>query len=485
LHQQQRGLVPAEHTGYDTFLLAVGAFRYSQFLDVVLHEGEKGPPAQFRFIASRVALRENTVRICLFEDRAAAALAPLTLTRPIFELRCGALTFLQRYLQEFRPNEMSVFVRSALATICQASHPDVAVNDSAWLRDDATVFINARWLPAANLIEDWETPRVGIVDGQVAFVINPSRVEGLHQEFIDGWLKECRQTMPCQLCQGTMIHFPWDLVEANSQLLKQDWNWFRSSCRGGALPPTLTVVGPVDQVALADHVEVEPFVVADTRKGPVMIDRGATLAAFTRLEGPCYIGPGSQVLGAKVRGGTVGPECRVGGELEANVIQGYTNKYHDGFLGHSYLGEWVNVGAGTQVSDLRNDYGEIKVVVDGHRQSTGLNKVGAFIGDHTKISINSLINSGTVIGAFCNVIATSEFAPPLVPPFCTVRYGQMQERSHLRQVFDTAATVMRRRGAELTDAHADLFYTLYEETSKLRRKAIHEEELGKLRRTGV
>ena len=106
--------------------------------------------------------------------------------------------------------------------------------------------------------------------------------------------------------------------------------------------------------------------VADTTGGPVVIDREAVVTAFTRLEGPCYIGPRTQVHGAKIRAGTtLGPDCRIGGEVEASIVQGHSNKYHDGFLGHAYLGEWVNLGAGTQNSDLRNDYGE--VVGDGQR----------------------------------------------------------------------------------------------------------------------
>ena len=98
---------------------------------------------------------------------------------------------------------------------------------------------------------------------------------------------------------------------------------------------------------------IEPFVVADTRNGPVLVDAGAVVHSFSRLEGPCYVGPESWVLGAKLRGGTVGPRCRVGGEFEASILHANSNKYHDGFLGHSYVGEWVNLGAGTQISDLR------------------------------------------------------------------------------------------------------------------------------------
>ena len=132
-------------------------------------------------------------------------------------------------------------------------------------------------------------------------------------------------------------------------------------------------------------------------------------------------------MGAKVRGGTIGPKCRIGGEVEASIVQGYANKYHDGFLGHSYIGAWVNLAAGTQTSDLRNDYGTIKVTVAGQRVSTGQTKVGSFIGDHSKTGLGALLNTGSVIGAFCNVLPSGSLLPQEVPSFCQVYFGQIRE----------------------------------------------------------
>src|SRR5207248_4742174 len=127
----------------------------------------------------------------------------------------------------------------------------------------------------------------------------------------------------------------------------------------------------------------DPLIGADTTRGPVVIDRHAVITAFSRLEGPCYIGPHTHILGATIRAGTtLGPHCRIGGEVEASIIQGYTNKYHDGFLGHSYVGSWVNLGAGTHNSDLRNDYGPVTVTVAGRRVDTGRTKIGCYLGDH-------------------------------------------------------------------------------------------------------
>ena len=118
------------------------------------------------------------------------------------------------------------------------------------------------------------------------------------------------------------------------------------------------------------------------------------------LHRPRHAGPGG-----KIRAGTtLGPDCRIGGEVEASIVQGHSNKYHDGFLGHAYVGEWVNLGAGTQNSDLRNDYGEVTVTVNGRLVRTGQTKVGCFLGDHTKTGLGTLLNTGTSVGVFCNLL---------------------------------------------------------------------------------
>src|SRR5436190_22914514 len=149
-----------------------------------------------------------------------------------------------------------------------------------------------------------------------------------------------------------------------------------------------------------------------------MIDREAVIAAFSRLEGPCYIGPQTHVLGAKIRSGTtLGPNCRIGGEVEESIIHGHSNKYHDGFLGHAYVGEWVNLGALTTNSDLKNDYSTVSVMMGGKSVDTGSTKVGSLIGDHVKTSIGTLMNTGSVVGTMAILVATGAPLPKYIPPF--------------------------------------------------------------------
>ncbi len=420
------------------------------------------------------------MRWCVFEDRLVSLLDPLTLTRPAFDLWCGASSLLQRQLRVLPTADIGLLVRPSLAELCRLQHPEAPVNDADWFQSGPAILVNARWLPTDRGIANPHSPHLGVVDHQGAYVVPPpADWAEWSPDAIDGWIDTWRRTLPSFQAGGAMIDYPWDLVEHNSEALTEDARWFAR--RNPFQPTTAAVIGPTQDLAVHAEATVEPLVVADTRNGPVLIDRGAVVQSFSRLEGPCYIGPGSWVVGAKLRGGTIGPCCRIGGEVEASILQGFSNKYHDGFLGHSYLGEWVNLGAGTQVSDLRNDYGQIKVIIGGERLGTGLTKVGVFLGYHVKTCLGTLLNSGTTVGAFANLLPAGSFLPVQVPSFCLVRHGQLQERTDLRQMFHTAAAVMHRRGSELTGAHVDFFFNLYDETAPHRSKVIRDSERRRLR----
>jgi UDP-N-acetylglucosamine diphosphorylase/glucosamine-1-phosphate N-acetyltransferase len=417
------------------------------------------------------------MRICVFEDDGVRCLDPLALTRPVFDLWCGSVPLLERQRRHFGAAEMGALVRPLLAELCRLTHPELAVNDPSWPRGETAALVNARWLPPADNRHEESDPHVALAGDEVAYAVVPA--SGLTEclpETIADCLERWKRELPQVQAGGSMIQYPWDLVEHNADMLRADLRW-----RGAGLPKMLRpslfqVVGPCHQVVVGADARIEPFVVADTTRGPVMVDRGAVVQAFSRLEGPCYVGPKSWIVGARLRGGTIGPACRVGGEVEASIIQGFSNKVHEGFLGHSYLGEWVNLAAGTQVSDLRNDYGPVRVAAAGEIVNTGLMKVGAILGDHTKTGLNTLLNTGTVAGAFSHLLPGQSLLPRLIPSFCTVQHGRLQERFDLREMFLTAAVVMQRRGQEWTPAHRDFFFTLYDQTSAFRRRLVQEGE---------
>jgi acetyltransferase-like isoleucine patch superfamily enzyme len=190
--------------------------------------------------------------------------------------------------------------------------------------------------------------------------------------------------------------------------------------------------------------------VADTTNGPVWVGPGAVVTAFTRLEGPCAVGAHSQLLSAKVRAGTtIGPHCRVGGEVECSVLLGYANKYHDGFLGHSYVGEWVNLAAGTGTADLRYDYRPVSTHIGGEEVPSGRTKLGSLIGDHAKTGLGVLLDCGTALGPFAQVLPTGTFAPRAVPAFRRAGPGGLKDIDANRAI-EAARTAMGRRGRALT-----------------------------------
>ena len=170
------------------------------------------------------------------------------------------------------------------------------------------------------------------------------------------------------------------------------------------------------------------------------------------------MGRDTHLFRANLRGGvSLGPTCRIGGEVEASIVHGYTNKYHEGFLGHAYVGEWVNLGAVTSNSDLRNDYGEVQVPLGGDPVATGQAKVGCFLGDHTRTGLGSQLNTGTAIGVMCNVLPAGLLLPKHVPSFAAVCYGRVELRFALEELFATARVVMGRRGREFDAVQEQLY----------------------------
>jgi UDP-N-acetylglucosamine diphosphorylase/glucosamine-1-phosphate N-acetyltransferase len=414
--------------------------------------------------------------VYVFEDDGIANLSPLILTRPAFDLRCGAVTLLERQLRALGVSTAVALVRPELAELCQLNHPDLRVNQPASVPGESVVLVNARWLLPASFTLEGGGPEVGLSGEQVAYVRPPiAEARDLSVRSLGGRLTEWQRALPNRRAGGCLIDYPWDLIERNASALEQDWaDWQRR--RERRQPRGITVLGPAERCFIEPSARVDPLVLIDTTPGPVLIDRGAVVQSFSRIVGPCYVGPETQILGARVTGGSFGPTCKIGGELEECIIQGYSNKAHEGFLGHSYLGEWVNLGSGTQVSDLRNDYGMISLTLGSRKVDSGRIKVGAFIGDHTKTSIGALVNTGSVVGAFGQLLAFGGLLPRVVPSFCQFGHGQLRERTDLRALFSTAATVMGRRGREWTDRHAEFFFELYEQTATERQQLIHERE---------
>src|SRR5262245_39583539 len=244
------------------------------------------------------------MRICLFEDHSVIDLEPLTLTRPAFDLFCGLSPLSSKLARFFAPCTVGTLVRPMLAELQRERRPDQPVNDADWLRQGPIVLVNARWLPPDEPRPEWARPCIGMIGGDVAYVVlTPDTVGDFGPVTIDECLDEWKQVLPRRDASGAMIARPWDLIERNGEQIERDFR-ARGEKGPGVRPMNFSLVGPAGRLAIDPSARIDPLVVADTTNGPVVVDRDAVIGAFTRLEGPCYVGPGTQVLGAKIRAGT-------------------------------------------------------------------------------------------------------------------------------------------------------------------------------------
>jgi UDP-N-acetylglucosamine diphosphorylase/glucosamine-1-phosphate N-acetyltransferase len=425
------------------------------------------------------------MRLCLVEDSAVAGLEPLALTRPVFDLLLGSCSLGEKIVRALRPTtdgpvRLGAVIRPHLAAVRQMRDPNVVINDHEWLALGPVTVVNARWIPPADFRPpSVHGPRLGLCEGQPACAwVGPGQAVGLELHNADDWFDEVSAELEPVEVGGEWVRRPWDLVAKNADHLIRDFETGEVPALSDRQGAAAAVVGPVGRLAVHSTARVDPYTVFDTTNGPITVAAGAWIQPFTRIEGPAYIGPETQLFRANIRGGTtIGPVCRIGGEVEASIVHGYSNKYHEGFLGHAYIGSWVNLGAITSNSDLRNDYGEVSVPLQGDPVPTGMAKVGCFIGDHTRTGMGSMLNTGTAVGVMCNVLPAGPLLPKHVPSFTAVLYGCVAPGFPLEQMFATARTVMGRRSQEFGELEQQLYLDLFEQTRLERERAFQRIEV--------
>lgn len=400
--------------------------------------------------------------ICVYEDEGLGRLSPLVDLRPAFDLRTGRRTLLEKLRRLYPREEFHLWVRDELAELTAEVHPDCRVNQPV---KKGRLFISGRAI-LEKRIEPMGRESVLLAGDEVVgfrvcaeCAVKLSSLEGLRADLAEEQVK------------AKVIRYPWDLVEFNAAELRRELKVkgqkpkAKGQSAGGrgqksetkALPKGAVLVGPRSGFLTARGARVWPGVVISTETGPVMFDRGAQIRPGSFVEGPCYVGPGTVIDGARVRPGcSFGPGSRIGGEVEASVFQGCANKHHDGFIGHSFVGEWVNLGAMTTNSDLKNAYQPVQVFFDGKPVDTGLLKVGCFIGDHAKTAIGTMLNTGARVGTSANWFEPG-LSPKEVPSFAWGR----KRRWKLEDAVACARQVMARRGVEMSAAYERRLRTLY------------------------
>lgn len=255
---------------------------------------------------------------------------------------------------------------------------------------------------------------------------------------------EANDVGPAQTLDGLLLRGTWDLLAALDRFLPNDCLGFQAGPRD-PVPAAAVVLGDPSLI-LTHQAIVEPGVVFDTRLGAIVLEPGVEVRHGTRLEGPLYAGNRTRLLGDHLRASVFGPRCNVKGEVSNVVFTGYGNKGHDGFLGHSVLGHWVNLGAGTTTSNLKNTYGEVALELEGTRVPTGRQFLGTLFGDHAKTAIGTMLPTGTVVGAGASVFGSGAL-PKEIAPFA---WGLDGERLHEAGFLTIAERVMPRRDVAFT-----------------------------------
>ena len=395
------------------------------------------------------------MKLILFHDAEALRWSPFIETRPVGELLYGTLTLRVRA-------ERSLAIEAS--SYAGAQHLDgfdepgsIPHLDPISATDGDRIFLCVRAAidsPASPLPDRPATLRIGT---QVVGWVVPAGEQVPGSDAMRDLRAGAGETVGLQ---GELLGRPWDLMTGNPARITADAGGDPSGNNAFQLSD-VPVLGK-HRVMLGGGAAVEPGVILDARAGPVWLDRDARVEGPARIAGPLYLGAGSTILGGTVGGSSIGPGCKVRGEVAASVILGYCNKAHDGHLGHSVLGRWVNLGAGTINSDLKNSYSAVRVRLPREEVDTGMVKVGCFLGDHVKIGIGTPINTGTVVGAGSSLFGGR--MPPAYVPLFSWGEGEDLVEYRLDRFLARAQAAMSRRDVELTTGMRQLLSRAFEQS---------------------
>ncbi|TVR57813.1 MAG: hypothetical protein EA421_00290 [Gemmatimonadales bacterium] len=467
-----------------------------------------------------------THRLWLLEDETARRWVPFSETRPVGELLFGASRLRERIAGTLGMPVAGYLAPEALEGFAEEGTPPVVSLDQVDREGEARIVLSSRTVlefpthgeahgPVAGVPSAREALEAGLaqaareasrdapvrirVGGEGAGWILPPGIP-LPPEGPDAgeWAQAVEPAGEVEL-PGHLLAAPWALVADNAGQLRRDLALIPplaalegtgtdtgrrtgSAGAGDSARDAVRTLLPAHPGVefLGDHpitsggpVEVDPQVILDAREGPIHLEAGVKIRAFTHLRGPAFIGAGTTLLGGLMESLSVGPGCKLRGEISESVILGWSNKAHDGYLGHALVGSWVNLGAGTTNSDLKNNYSPVRVPVGVEREvDTGLLKVGIFLGDHVKTGIGTLLSTGTQAGAGSNVFGGGGVPPRWIPPFS---WGPTPpgsgpgpeggfQRYDLPRFLETAARVMARRGQALSPGMTRVLTRAWERT---------------------
>lgn len=399
--------------------------------------------------------------ICFSEDQFLENFHPLTLTRPVYDLRVGILTLGEKWLRQLGLPEDTPCgnQRGHLKDLFQSFSPS---------EGKQILWINPRFIPDDSLVHNVKnlSENSAITHNNDLIAANIS-----HQTF-DKWSLDrpditdvvCKET---DVPENKVLNNSWELFQRNGEQIAFDIHLLQLSSRTDHTDfPHVTLINP-EQIYIEEGAIIEPGALLLADSGPVYIGKNAHIMAQSVVRGPSAICEKSVVkMGAKIyEDTTIGPVCKVGGEVSNVIFHSYSNKGHDGYAGNSVFGQWCNLGADTNTSNLKNNYGTVKVFDWKTKKEfdTGQQFIGTIMGDHSKTGINSMLNTGTMCGVCCNLFS-DKYPPKFVPSFSWVS-GQDIVPYHFEKAIDAMEKMMKRRDIQLTQPYYQMMSALFRSSS--------------------
>jgi len=383
----------------------------------------------------------------LYDDSIAREFEPFSLTRPTSELMAGVAIIRERWERVSGAKAVGFISSPHLDHFDEDGAPRAVAADATI--PAGSLIANSRFVPAiaTNL-----QATAGEMQDASAFHCGDeicavrTKEDAKAGELADGSLPLsalARESGSC-VAKGRWITAPWDLIGTLTEQLAEDIP---------ALASTLATAAPIEAQMLGTFgvfkeagATIEPYVVLDATAGPILIRSGAVISSFSRISGPCYIGPHTTIVGDAIRACSIGETCKVRGEISNSIMVGHSNKGHTGFVGHSYIGRWVKLGAGTTTSNLKNTYGRIQLSTSRGMRDTGAQFLGTLFGDHVKTGIGTMLTTGTILGAGANVYG-GKVSSKNVSPFA---WGE-DESYEIGKFIEVARRMMSRRHVELSE----------------------------------
>lgn len=418
------------------------------------------------------------MQLCIFEDIYFDRLEPLVFSRPTYNLVCGVFALRDKIIRAYPGVKVSLHTRPYLEAFLEEKKTGFPVNN---IFDDSCLFINGRLLAPQNLAEiiplnDSEDALYMSGDNIAAARVSGKKLQEVKNSLYDLFTPANFDGLPIKKIEIPMINYVWDLVTYNRTEMAKDFAFLSSKLDfskreniKGTLSPGAYLINE-DNIIIEEGAKINPGAVLDASGGMIYISKDAIVYPNAVIEGPVFVGEKSHVKSCSriYDNVSIGKICKVGGEVECSIILPYTNKQHSGFLGHAYLGSWVNIGADTNCSDLKNNYGSVKMYINGEIVNSDCQFLGVIMGDHSKTSINSMFNTGTMVGFSCNIYGAG-FPPKYIPSFSWGGSDAMTSYD-LERSIETAKRVLVRRNKNMGDAEEKLFRKIFDLTQKERRK---------------